>query len=210
MVNTAPLCAAVCCGVPLPCAVPSVPRCSPALWCRSVAPCCLFCFLGGVGLCPFRVLAVLCCAVWFVLFCAALVCAVAGALRCGAPLCVMLSPSAFCGVVVLPCCAARCAVVSCCAVLCSVVPCCRVVPCCLAVLCVPLCWGWSFRLSPLSGVLMLCPAAFCALCCVLRCCAALWRCAGWLRCAAVWPAGCCFFVSSSFASLPTPAFFPVL
>ena len=92
----------------------------------------------------------------------------------------------------LPCCVAWRAVVSCCAVLCSVVPCCLVVPCCWAVFCVPLCCRWSFRLCPWSGVLVLCPAASCAHCWVLRCCAAVWRCAGWLCCAAVWAAGCCF------------------
>ena len=51
----ASLCALVCCGVPLPCALSCVPRCCVAVWCRAVAPCCSFCFVGGVRLCPFSV-----------------------------------------------------------------------------------------------------------------------------------------------------------
>ena len=51
----APLCALVCCGVPLPCALSCVPWCCVAVLCRAVAPCCSFCFVGGVRLCPFSV-----------------------------------------------------------------------------------------------------------------------------------------------------------
>ena len=55
-------CALVCCGAPLPCGVSCVLWGCVAVWCRAVPPCCPFCFAGGVGLCPFHVCAVLCCA----------------------------------------------------------------------------------------------------------------------------------------------------
>ena len=95
-------------------------------WCRAVAPCCPFSFAGGVGLCLFPVCAVLCCAAHRVVRC-----------RCGLRccwclvLCVVASPWAFCGVVVLLwvswCLAVLCVVLWCpapCAVSCgAVLPC---------------------------------------------------------------------------------------
>ena len=128
------LCAVVCFGAPLSCAVSCVLWCCVAVWCRAVAPCCPFSFAGGVGLCPFPVCAVLCCAARRVVWCR-LVCAVVAASCCGVLLCVVVSPLAFCGVVVL----LWCVVVSGCAVLCSVVLCRLVVLWCWAVLCVVPC-----------------------------------------------------------------------
>ena len=68
---------------------------------------------------------------------ASVVCAVVGASCCGVSLCVVVSPWAFCGVVVL----LWCVVVSCCAVRCPVVSCalCRVLRCHAALRC---CAGW--------------------------------------------------------------------
>ena len=68
---------------------------------------------------------------------ASVVCAVVGASCCGVSLCVVVSPWAFCGVVVL----LWCVVVSCCAVRCPVVSCalCRVLRCRAALRC---CAGW--------------------------------------------------------------------
>ena len=43
-----------------------------------------------------------------------------------------------------------------------------------------------------SGVLVRCPVVFCAMCCVLRRCAALWCCAVWLCCVIVCAADFCF------------------
>ena len=56
------LCAVVSCGAPLPSAVSCVGWSCVAGWCRAVVPCCPVSFAGGVGLCPFPVCAVLCCA----------------------------------------------------------------------------------------------------------------------------------------------------
>ena len=103
-------------------------------WCHAVAPCCLFCFVGGAGLCPFPVCAVLCCAArrvvrfrmrlrccWcLVLWRVPVCCGVSlGVLRCGGAALVCRG--------VLLCCALSCGVL-------------RLVPlpavlCCLAVLC---------------------------------------------------------------------------
>ena len=68
---------------------------------------------------------------------ASVVCAVVGASCCGVSLCVVVSPWAFCGVVVL----LWCVVVSCCAVRCPVVSCalCRVLRCRAVLRC---CAGW--------------------------------------------------------------------
>ena len=84
----------------------------------------------------------------------------------------VLSPLAFCGVVVLPCCVAWGAVVLCRAVLCPLVPCCLVVPCCWAVLCVLLAVGGplSFPCCLVCGAVscgvlipVLCPGVLCCL-----------------------------------------------
>ena len=70
---------------------------------------------------------------------ASVVCAVVGASCCGVSLCVVVSPWAFCGVVVLlwcvvvSCCAARCPVVSC--ALCRVLRCRAALRCCAGLLC---------------------------------------------------------------------------
>ena len=86
---------------------------------------------------------------------ASVVCAVVGASCCGVSLCVVVSPWAFCGVVVL----LWCVVVSCCAVRCPAVPCCPAVLCWLAVLCGCLrCWCLFFLLS--SFPLLKTPAVF--------------------------------------------------
>ena len=102
-------------------------------WCRAVAPCCPLCFVGGVGLCLFP--DVRCCvALCVVLFGSGCVCAVVGASCCGVSLFVVVSPWAFCGVVVplwcvlVFCCAVRCPVVSC--ALCCVLRCCAALRCC--------------------------------------------------------------------------------
>ena len=93
------LCAVVCCGAPLLCAVSCVLWCCLAVWCRAVPPCCRFSFAGGVGLCPFPVCAVLRCAARRVVrcrcglrccWCLLLWCV---AVRCGASLCALW----FCG-----------------------------------------------------------------------------------------------------------------
>ena len=103
-------------------------------WCRAVAPCCPFCFAGGVGLCLFPVCAVLCCAArrvvrfrlrlcccWcLVLWRVPVCCGVSlGVLRCGGAALVCRG--------VLLCCVLSCGVLR--PVLC------RAVLCCLAVLC---------------------------------------------------------------------------
>ena len=100
-------------------------RCA-VVWCCAVVLCCRFAVLFVFAL-P---------------FCgpscgASVVCAVVGATCCGVSLCVVVSPWAFCGVVVL----LWCVVVSCCAVRCPVVSCalCRVLRCRAALRC---CAGW--------------------------------------------------------------------
>ena len=129
-----PVLCPVFCGAVLPCGA--------VLWCPAVCFALLVVVVSVLSLC------LQCCvALCVVLSGAGLVCAVVGASCCGVSLCVVLSPLAFCGVVVLPCCVAWCVMVSCCAVLCSVVPCCLVMPCCWAVLCVLPCCGCSFLLS---------------------------------------------------------------
>ena len=158
------LCAVVCCGAPLPCAVSCVLWCCVAVWCHAVAPCCLFSFAGGVGLCFFPVCAVLCCAarrvVWcrfglrccwcLVLWCVAVCCGVPlGALWC-------------CGAALVCCCVLLCRALPCGVlrpVLCPAVLRCLVVLCWLAVLCGCLrCWCLLFLLS--SFTLLKTPADF--------------------------------------------------
>ena len=193
--SRSPVLCPVFCGAVLPCA--ALP------WCPAVH----FAFLV-VLVCVLSLCLRCCVALCVVLFGAGWPCAVVGASRCGVSLCVVLSPLAFCGLVVLTCCVVWCALVACCAVLCPLVPCCLAVPCCWALLCVPLCCGWSFLLSLLSGVLVRCPMVSRALCCVLRCCAALWWCAGGLCCAVVCAAGFCLSFLSSTPLLKTPAASP--
>ena len=138
-----------CCGalflaLCVPCLLRSV-RCGALLcwlWCPA-SLCCVLWRCAVVWCCA----VVLCCrfAVLFVfalpscgLSCGAgVVCAVVGASCCGVSLCVVVSPWAFCGVVVL----LWCVVVSCCAVRCPVVSCalCRVLRCRAVLRC---CAGW--------------------------------------------------------------------
>ena len=100
-------------------------RCA-VVWCCAVVLCCRFAvlFVFAVPSCG------LSCG-------ASVVCAVVGASCCGVSLCVVVSPWAFCGVVVL----LWCVVVSCCAVRCPVVSCalCRVLRCRAVLRC---CAGW--------------------------------------------------------------------
>ena len=100
-------------------------RCA-VVWCCAVVPCCRFAVLFVFAL-PSCGLSCGAC----------VVCAVVGASCCGVSLCVVVSPWAFCGVVVL----LRCVVVSCCAVRCPVVSCalCRVLRCRAVLRC---CAGW--------------------------------------------------------------------
>ena len=116
------LCAVVCCDAPLPCGVSCVLWCFVAVWCRAVPPCCPSSFAGGVGLCPFPVCAVLCCAArrvvrcrfglrccWcLVLWCVAVCCGVSlAALWLGGAALVcrglLLCRAVFCGAVLLGC-----------------------------------------------------------------------------------------------------------
>ena len=100
--------------------------CFVGLWCCAVVICCRFAvlFVFALPSCG------LSCG-------ASVVCAVVGASCRGVSLCVVVSPWAFCGVVVL----LRCVVVSCCAVRCLVVSfaLCRVLGCRAALRC---CAGW--------------------------------------------------------------------
>ena len=100
-------------------------RCA-VVWCCAVVPCCRFAVLFVFAL-PSCGLSCGAC----------VVCAVVGASCCGVSLCVVVSPWAFCGVVVL----LWCVVVSCCAVRCPVVSCalCRVLRCSAVLRC---CAGW--------------------------------------------------------------------
>ena len=102
-------------------------RCA-VVWCSAVVPCCRFAVLFVFAL-PSCGLSCGAC----------VVCAVVGASCCGVSLCVVVSPWAFCGVVVLlwcvvvSCCAVRCAVVSC--ALCRALRCRAVLRCCAGWLC---------------------------------------------------------------------------
>ena len=137
----------------------------PVLWCAAV--CCavffgvLWCGAGPGGpwlsagavlwrpavrfpllmvlVCVFSLCVRCCVALRVVLFGSGCVCAVVGASCCGVSLCVVVSPWAFCGVVVplwcvvVSCCAVRCPVVSC--ALCRVLRCCAALRCCAGGLC---------------------------------------------------------------------------
>ena len=113
--------------------VPCLPvSCAVALcwvWCCAVVPCCRFAVLFVFSLPSCGLLCSAC-----------VVCAVVGASCCGVSLCVVVSPWAFCGVVVL----LWCVVVSCCAVRCPVVSCalCRVLRCCAALRCCAVCFSF--------------------------------------------------------------------
>ena len=144
-----PVVVSACCGalflvLCVPCLLCSV-RCGALLcWLWRLASLCRVLWRCAVAWCC---AVVLCCrfAVLFVfalpscgLSCGAtVVCAVVGASCCGVSLCVVVSPWAFCGVVVL----LWCVVVSCCAVRCPVVSgaLCRVLRCRAALRC---CAGW--------------------------------------------------------------------
>ena len=124
-----PVLCPVFCGASLPCGA--------VLWCPAVSYSFRVVFVGVFSLC-------LRCGVVLLIvsFVAVLICADVGASCCGVSLCVVVSPLAFCAVVVLP----WCVVLSGCALQCSVVLCPLVVPCCWAVLCVLFFCGWSFTL----------------------------------------------------------------
>ena len=100
-------------------------RCA-VVWCCAVVLCCRFAVLFVFALPSCGASCGAC-----------VVCAVVGASCCGVSLCVVVSPRAFCGVVVL----LWCVVVSCCAVRCPVVSCalCRVLRCRAVLRC---CAGW--------------------------------------------------------------------
>ena len=144
-----PVVVSACCGalflVPcVPCLLRSV-RCGallcwlwcPASLCRVLWRCAVVWCCAVVLCCPFAVLFVFALPSCGLSCGACVVCAVVGASCCGVSLCVVVSPWAFCGVVVL----LWCVVVSCCAVRCPVVSCalCCVVRCCAALRC---CAGW--------------------------------------------------------------------
>ena len=153
----------------------------PVLWCAAV--CCavsfgvLWCGAGSGGpwlsagavlwrpavrfallvvlVCVFSLCVRCCVALRIVLFGSGCVCAVVGASCCGVSLCVVVSPWAFCGVVVplwcvvVSCCAVRCPLVSC--ALCCVVRCCAALRCCAGGLCcaVVCAAGVCFSFGPL-------------------------------------------------------------
>ena len=133
---SSPLCALRCLVVLA--VVPCFPvSCAVAL-CRRVVLCCraLLSFCGAVCVCCDPSCG------------ASVVCAVVGASCCGVSLCVVVSPWAFCGVVVL----LWCVVVSCCAVRCPVVSCvlCRVLRCRAAMRCCAglfVAWVWLYLLE---------------------------------------------------------------
>ena len=109
----------------------------PASLCRVLWRCALVWCCAVVLCCRFAVLFVFALPSCGVSCGACVVCAVVGASCCGLSLCVVVSPRAFCGVVVL----LWCVVVSCCAVRCPVVSCalCRVLRCRAVLRC---CAGW--------------------------------------------------------------------
>ena len=133
---SSPLCALRCLVVLA--VVPCFPvSCAVALCCRVVLCCrALLSFCGAVCVCCGPSCG------------ASVVCAVVGASCCGVSLCVVVSPWAFCGVVVL----LWCVVVSCCAVRCPVVSCvlCRVLRCRAAMRCCAglfVAWVWLYLLE---------------------------------------------------------------
>ena len=144
-----PVVVSACCGalflvLCVPCLLRSV-RCGallcwlwcPASLCRVLWRCAVVWCCAVVLCCPFAVLFVFALPSCGLSCGASVVCAVVGASCCGVFLCVVVSPWAFCGVVVL----LWCVVVSCCAVRCGVVSCalCRVLRCRAALRC---CAGW--------------------------------------------------------------------
>ena len=108
-----------------------------------------------VLVCVFSLCVRCCVALRVLLFGSGCVCAVVGASCCGVSLCVVVSPWAFCSVVVpfrcvvVSCCAVRCPVVSC--ALCCVVRCCGALRCCAGRLCcaVVCAAGVCFSFGPL-------------------------------------------------------------
>ena len=150
---------AACCGALLlvlcvPCLLRSV-RCGallcwlscPASLCRVLWRCAVVWCCAVVLCCRFAVLFVFALPSCGPSCGASVVCAVVGASCCGVSLCVVVSPWAFCGVVVL----LWCVVVSCCAVRCPVVSCtlCRVLRCRAALLGLFLAWVWLYLLEKL-------------------------------------------------------------
>ena len=144
-----PVVVSACCGalflaLCVPCLLRSV-RCgallcwlwSPASLCRVLWRCAVVWCCAVVLCCRFAVLFVFALPSCGLSCGASVVCAVVGASCCGVSLCVVVSPWAFCGVVVL----LWCIVVSCCAVRCPVVSCalCRVLRCRAVMRC---CAGW--------------------------------------------------------------------
>ena len=144
-----PVVVSACCGalflaLCVPCLLRSV-RCAallcwlwcPASLCRVLWRCAVVWCCAVVLCCRFAVLFVFALPSCGLSCGARVVCAVVGASCCGASLCVVVSPWAFCGVVVL----LWCVVVSCCAVRCPVVSCalCRVLRCRAVLRC---CAGW--------------------------------------------------------------------
>ena len=144
-----PVVVAACCGALLlvlcvPCLLRSV-RCGallcwlwcPASLCRVLWRCAVVWCCAVVLCCRFAVLFVFALPSCGPSCGASVVCAVVGASCCGVSLCVVVSPWAFCGVVVL----LWCVVVSCCAVRCPVVSC----TLCLYCGAVPPCWVCFLR-----------------------------------------------------------------
>ena len=144
-----PVVVSACCGalflaLCVPCLLRSV-RCGallrwlwcPASLCRVLWRCAVVWCFAVVLCCRFSVLFVFALPSCGLSCGACVVCAVVGASCCGVSLCVVVSPWAFCGVVVL----LWCVVVSCCAVRCPVLSCalCRVLRCRAVLRC---CAGW--------------------------------------------------------------------
>ena len=146
-----PVVVSACCGalflaLCVPCLLRSV-RCGallcwlwcPASLCRVLWRCAVVWCCAVVLCCRFAVLFVFALPSCGLSCGACVVCAVVGASCCGVSLCVVVSPWAFCGVVVLllcvvvSCCAVRCPVVSC--ALCRVLRGCAVLRCCASWLC---------------------------------------------------------------------------
>ena len=158
-----PVVVSACCGalflvLCVPCLLRSV-RCGallcwlwcPASLCRVLWRCAVVWCCAVVLCCRFAVLLVFALPSCGPSCGASVVCAVVGASCCGVSLCVVVSPWAFCGVVVLlwcvvvSCCAARCPVVSC--ALCRVLRCRAALRCCAGLLCCAA--GVCFSFCPL-------------------------------------------------------------
>ena len=180
------LCALVCCGVPLPCAVSCVLWRSVAVCCRAVVPCRPFCFvLWSARRCvaPWRRL--WCAVLFFVVLCSV------------PPSCRSVPCSAAVWALFCAWCRCPCLLVGLVACFCFLVA--RVGPGVLV---------WPLAARP---AVWCAGAVSCTLCCVLWCCAALWCCAVWLCCALVRAAGFSFsFSLSSFPLQKWPAVSPLL